>query len=208
MKRKPTEVRQSEIVEAAMRVIAAKGAKHFTAQHIADEVGMTAGGLFRHFSSMDEIVEAVVDRMEDILFEGFPPTDEEPWDRLRAFFDRRVQVMVEHPDISKILLSDHLAHLGGDRPFKRVKELKRRSRQFVTQCLKEAADNGAMVSGVSVNAATVMVLGAVLAVGHATIRVTDETQTRQLTGEVWRAIEKMRCFASTDTREQKGCLRR
>jgi len=204
MTRKPTEVRQAEIVGAAMKIIAAKGGKHFTAQLIADEVGMTAGGIFRHFASMDEIVGAVIDRMEEVLFRGFPPSAEDPWDRLREFFGHRVRVMAEHPDISGILLSDHLAHLGGKKPAARVKELKRRSRQFVTQCLQEAADSGAMASDVSVDAATVLLLGAILAVGHSTTRVPDETETTRLTAEVWSAIEKMRYSPATESPRQEG----
>jgi AcrR family transcriptional regulator len=204
MKRKPTEVRQAEIVEAAMRIIASKGAKRFTAQLIADEVGMTAGAIFRHFANMDEIVEAVVDRMEAVLFEGFPPAAEDPWDRLRAFFEHRVRVMVNHPDISKILLSDHLSHLGGEKPDARVKELKRRSRQFVAQCLQDAADRGAMANGVTVNGATILVLGAILAVGHATTRVADESETDGLTTEVWSAIEKMRREPDRENEPQRG----
>lgn len=192
MKRKPTEVRQAEIVEAAMKIIAAKGGKRFTAQHIADEVGMTAGGIFRHFSSMDEIVEAVLDRMEEILFEGFPPSSQDPWGRLREFFGHRVQVMAEHTNISRILLSDHLAHLGGDKPAARVKELKLRSRKFVTECIEEAAKSGVLANNVSVNAATVLVLGAILAVGHSTTRVSNEVEIERLTAEVWSAIERMR----------------
>lgn len=191
VRRKPTEVRQAEIVEAAMRIIASKGAKRFTARLIAEDVGVTAGAIYRHFSGMDEIVEAVIERTEAILFDGFPPAAADPWERLRAFFLRRVQVMVEHPDISKMLLSDHLAHLGGDRPWTRVRGMKRRSREFVGQCLQEAADHGAMADDVSVSAATVLVLGAILAVGHATTRVADEAETNQMAAEVWSAIEKL-----------------
>jgi AcrR family transcriptional regulator len=208
MKRKPTDVRQAEIVEAAMTVIAAKGAKRFTAQLIADEVGMTAGGLFRHFSSMDEIVEAVLDHMEGILFEGFPPSAADPWCRLRTFFEHRIQVIVDHPDISRILLLDPLSHLGGEKPAARVKALKRRSQGFVARCLQEAADGGTMASDVSVNAATVIVLGAVLAVGHATTSATDGKDTKRLTAEVWSVIEKMRHVPITDSQRQKEGHRR
>lgn len=204
MKRKPTEVRQAEIVEAAMKIIAVRGGRHFTAQLIADEVGMTAGGIFRHFSSMDGIVEAVLDHMEEVLFERFPPSAEDPWRRLHDFFEHRIQVMIEHPDISRILLSDDLSHLGGEGPAGRLKELKRRSRQFVAQCLQEAADCGEMADGVTVNAAAVMVLGAILAVGHATTRITEKAETDRLTAEVWSVIEKMRHFPGVACRRQEG----
>ncbi len=204
MKRKPTEIRKAEIIEASMKIIASKGAKRFTAQLIADEVGMTAGGIFRHFATMDDIVEGILDRMEEVLFDGFPPSAEDPWTRLKEFFEHRVLVMVAHPDISKILLSDHLAHLAGEIAAARVKGLKRRSQQFVTQCLQEAADRGELATDVSVNAAKVVVLGAILAVGHATPRIANQTETKQLKGEVWCAIEKMHHISGTDNHRKKG----
>jgi AcrR family transcriptional regulator len=204
MKRKPTEVRQAEIVEAAMQIIASKGAKSFTAQLIADEVGMTAGGIFRHFASMEEIVERIIDRMEDVLFDRFPPTADDPWHRLHEFFQRRIQAIAEHPDVSSMLLSDHLTHLGGERAAARVKELKQRSRDFISQCLQDAADSGAMAEDVSVNAATIIVLGSVFAVGHSTTHVADETVTKKLIAEVWRVIDKMQNVSGPNGRNEKG----
>lgn len=202
--RQSTKVRRVEIVEVAMKVIASKGAKRFTAQLIADEVGMTAGGIFRHFANMDEIVEAIIDRMEVVLFDEFPPDGEDPWCRLREFLEQRIEIMVEHPDISMMLLSDHLSHLGGAEQSRRVQELKRRSQEFVTQCLREAAASGSLASGVTVGAATILVLGAILAVGHATTRVIDDSEKDRLTAEVWAAIEKLRHEPRPANRAEAG----
>lgn len=177
-----------------MKIIATGGCKRFTAQVIADEVGMTAGGLFRHFKNMDEILDAVVDQMETVLFESFPPLHEAPWLRLHAFFCRRLQVIVDHPHISRLLLSDHIFHLGGGAAVARVKVLKQRSRTFVSRCFQEAADRGELASDVSVGAATVIVLGAILTVGRAAIRGRDDGELEKLSIEVWSAIERMRCF--------------
>jgi hypothetical protein len=146
--------------------------------------------------------------MEEILFEGFPPSAEDPWCRLRAFFEHRIQVIVDHPNISRILLLDPLSHLGGEKPAARVKALKRRSQKFVARCLHEAADGGTMASDVSVEAATVIVLGAILAVGHATTSATDGKDTKRLTAEVWSVIEKMRDVHGTRTQRHKEGPRR
>ena len=200
MKRKPTEVRKAEIVEAAMGILVTRGAKRFTAQLIASEVGMSAGGIFRHFANMDEIVEALLDRMEALLFEGFPPEAEDPWERLRAFFEHRITIMSSHPQLSGILLAEPLAHLGGEGPAARVKELKRRSRGFVAKCMQEAADAGALASDVSVEAATVLVLGAILAVGHSKTGVADGAATEKMIDELWRAIETMRRPTTASTK--------
>jgi len=190
-KRKSTEIRQTEIVDAAMHIIANRGTKKFTAQLIASEVGVTPGAIFRHFGSMDEIVAAVIDRMESILFDGFPPTDEQPLERLGAFFRRRIQAIAEHADVSRLLLSDHMAHVGGEKSAARIDELKKRSQRFVRQCLRQAAEAGELSDGVSLEAASVIVLGSVLAVGHSATRASSKTAIRKLSAEVWGAIERM-----------------
>jgi AcrR family transcriptional regulator len=191
MKRKSTESRQTEIVDAAMHIIATKGTKKFTAQLVADEIGVTPGAIFRHFGSMDEIVDAVIDRMESILFEGFPPSAEQPLERLGMFFRRRIQAIAEHADVSRLLLSDHMAHVGGEKSAARIKELKQRSQKFVRQCLRQAAEAGEMSDHLSLEAASVIILGSVLAVGHSTTTGTSKTAIRKLSAEVWGAIETM-----------------
>src|SRR5512147_3249009 len=95
--RKAAEDRRREIADAALRVISAEGLGHFTALAIAREVGLTDGALFRHFASKEAIVDAAIDRVEELLFEGFPPEGEDPVERLGAFFARRVAVIRAQP---------------------------------------------------------------------------------------------------------------
>ncbi len=191
MERKSTEVRQREILDAAMHILATEGAKKFTAQHIAEEVGITAGAIFRHFSTMDQIVDAVIDRIESILFDGFPPVAPRPFDRLQDFFQRRIQVIARNSDISRILLSDQVADLGGDQAMVRVRDFKKRSQRFVRQCLQEASDQGELLHETGHEAASVIILGSILAVGHSTARVSSRKVIEELSGEIWVAIERM-----------------
>ncbi|MBD3298893.1 MAG: TetR family transcriptional regulator, partial [candidate division Zixibacteria bacterium] len=76
--RKPTSVRKTEIVAAAMRILATEGARHFTTERVAAAVGITGGTIFRHFSSMDAILDAMVDHIDEILFADFPPDNSDP----------------------------------------------------------------------------------------------------------------------------------
>jgi len=191
MKRKPTEIRQKEIVDMAMHIIATRGSKKFTAQHIANEVGITAGAIFRHFSSMDEIVDAVVDRIESILFDGFPPIADRPLDRLRVFFLRRIQAVAQNSDISRILLSDLMADVGGEKAKARAKNFKKRSQHFVRRCLREASDHGEISGEIAHEAASVIILGSILGVGHSTTRVSSTSAVETLSRDVWLGIERM-----------------
>ena len=84
--RKPTTIRRAQIVDAALRIIASHGSRKFTAQLLGKEVGVTAGAIFRHFQTMNDIVEAVIESIETIIFEDFPPKEADPVKRLGIFF--------------------------------------------------------------------------------------------------------------------------
>ncbi len=204
MNRKRTQDRQAEIVDAAMRIIAQKGAKKFTAQLVADEVGITAGAIFRHFNNMEEIVDAVIDRTESILFEGFPPGGAAPLGRLEEFFRKRISVVAGNADLSKLLLSDHVADLGGDGPAARVLEFRRRSQRFVRKCLKEASDAQAISRSANQEAAAVIILGSIMMVGLSAGRPSSKGAVEKLSNDVWASILVMlRPASPTKTKGNK-----
>jgi AcrR family transcriptional regulator len=183
--------RQAQIVEAALRIIATKGSRRFTAQLLAKQLGLTGGALYRHFTGMDQVVDAVVDRVEEVLFAGFPPEAADPIERLRLFIYRRARTIVGNPHVARLLLSDHLAQAGGVAQSKRLGEFKQRSQAFVTDCLVEAREHGLLADGISPRAGTIVVVGSVLALSHLAPRVADGEDSERLLDEVWSGMDRM-----------------
>ncbi len=186
--RKPADARRREIADAALRVVADEGLGRFTALSIAREVGVSDAALFRHFPTMDALVLAVVDRVEEILFEGFPPPDADPIARLARFFERRVAVVRENPGLARVVGSELLAQIAPAEGVARVAGFRRRSRAFVHRTLVEARRKGLLADGLAPDEATVLVLGAILAVGHAGI---GSSRERGLPARVWKALERV-----------------
>jgi AcrR family transcriptional regulator len=185
--RKPADARRREIADAALRIVAGQGLARFTALSIAREVGVSDAALFRHFPTMDAIVLAVVDRVEEVLFEGFPPPDPDPIARLGRFFERRVAVIRENPGVGRVIGSELLAQVAPPEGVARVAGFRRRSRAFVQRTLLEARRKG-LLRGLAPDEATVLVLGAILALGHAGIGSGAE---RGLPVRVWTALERV-----------------
>lgn len=185
--KKPAEDRRREIADAALRVIARHGLGRFTALAVASEVGVTDGALFRHFRSMDAIVDAAIDRVEELLFEGFPPEGEDPLERLGAFFRRRVAVAREHPGISRLVATEELARAGTAEATRRVTEFRSRSTGFVRGCLTEAERRGLLAPGLGAEEASVVVLGSLLALAHSSIQ--SEPDVARLAPRVWSTLE-------------------
>ncbi len=186
--RKPADARRREIADAALRLVGERGLSRFTAIEIAREVGVSDAALFRHFPTKDAIVLAVVDRVEEILFEGFPPPDPDPIARLGRFFERRVAVIRENPGAARVIGSELLAQVAPPEGVARVAGFRRRSRAFVHRTLVEARRKGLLARGLAPDEATVLVLGAILALGHAGI---GSGAQRSLPARVWTALERV-----------------
>ena len=186
--RKPAEDRRREIAAAALRVIAAGGLGRFTAVAIAREVGVSDAALFRHFPSKDAIVDAAIERLGELLFEGFPPSEEDPLERLGAFFRRRVEVIRANPGVSRLMATDELARAGSPGAMERVAGFRRRSTAFARECLVEAARRGLIAEGLGVEEASVVVLGALLALAHGFV-VPPAEPAVALAPRVWRTLE-------------------
>ncbi|HOG27906.1 MAG TPA: TetR/AcrR family transcriptional regulator [Vicinamibacterales bacterium] len=182
--------RQAQLVEAAMRIIATKGSRRFTAQLLADEVGVTPGAIYRHFPSLNAIVDAVVDRVGALLFADVPPDARDPIPRLGAFFRCRCRAILANPALSRLLLSDHLAQAAGGAQAKRLEGFRRRSRDFVAGCLREAAARGQLAAGIEPDAGAVIVLGSILALCHSGTRIVDAEGFERLAEAVWAALER------------------
>jgi AcrR family transcriptional regulator len=184
--RKPAGHRRREITGAALKVIAEQGLARFTALAIAREVGVSDAALFRHFPSKEAIVLAVIDRVEEILFEGFPPPDPDPIDRLGRFFQQRIAVIRDNPGVARLVGSEQLAQAAPPSGVARVAEFRRRSHAFLQRSLAEAHARGMLAEGLEPAEASVLVLGSLLALAHGGRSPASD----RLAERVWKALER------------------
>jgi AcrR family transcriptional regulator len=185
--RQPTETRKVQIADAALKVIAEQGLGRFTTQAIAKEIGITDGTLFRHFASKEDIVLAALDRVEERLFEGFPPTDPDPLARLERFFRFRAALVGANPVIARLAFSEELPHAAGPRGAMQVKRWKDRSLEFVIASLDEAVGAGRAAADLPTREVAVMVIGGLMAL----VRFGELTAGTSDVNKAWRAIERM-----------------
>jgi AcrR family transcriptional regulator len=186
--RKPAGSRRREIADAALKVISEQGLGRFTSLAIAREVGVSDAALFRHFASKEAIVLAAIDRVEEILFSGFPPAAEDPIERLEAFFRRRIEAIRENPGVARLVNSEQLTQAAPPEGVARVASFRRRSQSFVRGCLAEAHRRGLLGEGLGPEEAAVLVLGAILALAHAPESARAPTH---LPERVWSALERL-----------------
>jgi AcrR family transcriptional regulator len=143
-RRQPTEERRRQIALAALEILGEKGVHRLTAMELARKVGIADGTIFRHFPGKKEIVQAAIAHLSDLLFEGFPPQERAPLERLERFFLQRVRLVRRFPAVLRVAMSDRLAEAAGEEGVQMVRALQERSTSFVLRCLKEAQTDGAI----------------------------------------------------------------
>ncbi len=72
-KRKKTELRQQQILDAAAKLIFKYGCEHLTVKRIAAAVGISEAAIYRHFTSKKSILSFLLLQLEEIILREISP---------------------------------------------------------------------------------------------------------------------------------------
>lgn len=141
-RRQRTEDRRPQIADAALRILATRGASLLTAAEIGREVGIADSTVFRHFRDMDEVILVAIERVQAVLAESYPAPGQPPLEQLRAFFLARLALVRQRPEILRLATSDCLEQVAGPEGARRLRDSIARSKQFIEACLRDAQTDG------------------------------------------------------------------
>jgi len=109
--KKGTEIRQEEIILAALTLVANQGVKSMTIGRIASMVGIVPSAIYRHFSSKRAILAAVLGMIGERMKNNIIAAVEENTNSLesiRSVLMRQVQLIMEFSAIPQILFSEEV----------------------------------------------------------------------------------------------------
>ncbi len=109
--RKSAEARKSEIVNATLRLADTLGPERLTTETIADAVGLTQPGIFRHFPKKQDLWEAVAARVGVMMEANWTKAQDPragPIDQIRALVAAQLRLIQSTPAIPAILFSREL----------------------------------------------------------------------------------------------------
>lgn len=151
--------KQTEIADAALRVIGAQGITALTTATLAAELGVSQGAPFRHFATRDEILEAVAIRVETLFMNTFPSCDCSARERIQSLFLARAGAVGQHAGIARLMFSDQFALALPQPAASRLKHLVTKTRAFLLDSLRDGAQQGEFRSDLAPEAMLPIVLG-------------------------------------------------
>ena len=111
MVRKSADERKSEIVMAVLRLADELGPDRLTTQSIADEVGLTQPGIFRHFVTKQALWQAVAELIAEKMSAAWQDalsSGDDPRERIKNLILAQLKQIETYPAIPAILFSREL----------------------------------------------------------------------------------------------------
>ena len=159
--RRSTEVRQVELTDAALHIIATRGIAALSTRSLAEQVGLSSGAIFRHFASIDALIDAVVARVESVMESTFPPNELPPRERLERFVEAQSTAVGGQIGIMHLMLSEQFLLALSEGGSARLAACAQKTREFVRACLREGQTAGEFRSDIDAGALVVVVMGTI-----------------------------------------------
>jgi AcrR family transcriptional regulator len=137
----PARKRGSDLLAPALSVLQREGPEALTMRRVAEEAGVTATALYRHYADKDSLLKALVKHVYVVFLESLtaepPQGNPEAW--LRIAFDRFTRFGLDNPNYYRLLFIEPHG-IGIDRypeDFRSGKSAGfRRLRDIVAECMR------------------------------------------------------------------------
>ncbi len=159
-----TEIRQIQIVQAALDLIGSDGVQALNIASVAERVGLVPSGIYRHFGSKDELLNATLDLIEERLLGNIMlvrKQSEKALNRLKLLLIREINLLMENQAIPHIVFSETI-FTGSIRRKAKVRALITRYLHEIEKIVKEGQERGELRKDISALTIVLMFKGMVL----------------------------------------------
>jgi AcrR family transcriptional regulator len=161
--RRSTEVRRTQIADAARSLTVRYGSEHITVRRIAKEIGVSEGALYRHFKSKRDILSFMVERIEedwmaDMAKDGAPGLT--PLEILNRSLRNHVSAIEQRRGVSFQVVAEIISL--GDRTLNRqASEALKRYTARIRDLLAEGIDTGEVRNSIDPDHAASLIAAAI-----------------------------------------------
>ncbi len=159
--RHPGTKRREQIALAALKIIGEQGLASLSTATLAAQVGLSSGGLFRHFSSIEEILQEATRISVGMLETTFPEPDLPPIERIRKLGLNRIELLGGNPGLTWLLMSQQAYLKLPPDSVKQLKAIVGRSKEFLLSAVLDGVSEGSIRSDLEPKALLVTILGTV-----------------------------------------------
>ena len=155
-----TDIRQEQIAEAALHVIATHGLSGLSMQRIAQHLDLATSALYRHFAGKEEVLDAAINRIGKRLLNMVATVRDlevSGLESLRELLKLHIQMALEFNAIPRLLFSDQV-WIGNPARKARLYAILTAYLEEIAALLKKAQEEGAVREELDLQYLSVMYL--------------------------------------------------
>lgn len=156
-----TALRQEQIAQAALNIVSSSGLNSLSIAAIADRIGIVPSAIYRHFKGKEEVLDAVLDLVRDMLMKNVAAIYEEtndPVERLKRLLMRHINMIKKNKGIPRIIFTEDLYKTKPERKQKVYDNLKSYLTK-VSEIIRQGQEEGQIRKDVEPMTLSVMFLG-------------------------------------------------
>lgn len=158
-----TEVRQEQIAQSALTLIASRGFHRLSLASLARDVGVVPSAIYRHFQDKDEVLDAVLELISQRLLQNVAAARRKKSSSLERLHDmlmRHVRLVQNGVPIPRVVFSEEI-FTGHRKRRQRVRQLFQQYLGNVAELIQEGQAAGEIKDEFSSQTLSIMYLGLV-----------------------------------------------
>ena len=191
-KRLSSTLRQQQILDTTLDIIAEKGLGGVSTAEIAQRVGIVPSALYRHFESKEALIDALLDRTHMILFENVRKMTlkkSDPKEDLKSLFLLHLEFIRKNPGMPKLVFSD-AAVFGSPERKEKVLSIVKNYMNKLTEIAEKGRREGDFLQDISPEAVAFSMVSFVQYVGLISNLSEGKTDIGELAEQAWSYIER------------------
>ncbi|MBE0650226.1 MAG: TetR/AcrR family transcriptional regulator [Bacteroidales bacterium] len=155
--------RQSEIINAAIKLIGEGGIQALTIKNLSIEIGVVESALYRHFKSKTDVLSALLDYIESIMdsnFNGVKDLKIDPFEKIEKLIDSQLKFFADTPSYAVVILSDGL-YKNDKILYDKLFDIMKVSRSTFATIIEEGQKEGAIRNDVASDQIAFIILGSI-----------------------------------------------
>ncbi len=156
-------LRQKEIIDASIRLIAERGIQEVTMKNLSREVGISEPALYRHFRNKHEIMAGVIESFRHhnkMVPEEVKELELDGMEKLRRAVSAVLKKFAENSKLSGVFFSEEIFHNDSELTA-RMSELLNDYREFFLNLVQSGMEDGSFRSDISGKDISLLIMGAV-----------------------------------------------
>ena len=186
-----TQVRREQIADAALNLIASEGVKRLSIAAVARRVGLVPSGIYRHFKSKDEMLDAVLELLEKKMqknVEAARLQASDPVERLRSLLLHHIRFIREGRAFPRIVFSDDVVSEHPERKI-RIHRILTGYLAAVEQFVREGQQQGRIRRELAPKTVSLMFLGMIVPAGIVWHLTDGGFNVTQHAGRAWKMFQ-------------------